>query len=512
MRVSGAAAGHGALRTAGHEETSGRVRRGQSFGSHHRVAGQAPSVEERAAYTSGRAGSPGEEQRAAQLRQGSGSSGGTRVGSREPRPQPPPPRGRHASAPRRPEAGGAREQGRPRAELPGRPGAAAAGAMLKPKDLCPRAGTRTFLEAMQAGKVHLARFVLDALDRSIIDCRAEQGRTPLMVAVGLPDPALRSRFVRLLLEQGAAVNLRDERGRTALSLACERGHLDAVQLLVQFSGDPEAADAAGNSPVMWAAACGHGAVLEFLVRSFRRLGLRLDRTNRAGLTALQLAAARGHGTCVQALTGPWGRAAAAAAARGSNSDSPPARPPPAPSPERRRPSPRRLPRPLLARFARAAGGHGHGGEAGSGGKSSGRHRAQGSERPELGRSMSLALGAVTEEEAARLRAGALMARPHSPQSSGTGRWRSHEVLEGAPPPALAQAPIGLSPHPEGGPGSGRLGLRRRSTAPDIPSLVGEAPGPESGPELEANAVPHSTPGPQPWQAGTEEAVALHDQR
>ncbi|XP_004861605.1 ankyrin repeat domain-containing protein 63 [Heterocephalus glaber] len=385
--------------------------------------------------------------------------------------------------------------------------------MLKPKDLCPRAGTRTFLEAMQAGKVHLARFVLDALDRSIIDCRAEQGRTPLMVAVGLPDPAMRSRFVRLLLEQGAAVNLRDERGRTALSLACERGHLDAVQLLVQYSGDPEATDSAGNSPVMWAAACGHGAVLEFLVRSFRRLGLRLDRTNRAGLTALQLAAARGHGTCVQALTGPWGRAAAAAAARGSNSDSPPGRPAPAPSPERRRPSPRRLPRPLLARFARAAGGHGHGhghsGEPGPAGKGSGRHRAPGGERPELGRSMSLALGAMTEEEAARLRAGALM-RPNSPQSAGTGRWRSQEVLEGAPP-TLVQVPIGLSPHPEGGPGSGRLGLRRRSTAPDIPSLVGEGSGPESGPELEANALPLSVPGPKPWQAGTE-AVVLQAQR
>ncbi|XP_011788107.1 PREDICTED: ankyrin repeat domain-containing protein 63 [Colobus angolensis palliatus] len=214
--------------------------------------------------------------------------------------------------------------------------------MLKPKDLCPRAGTRTFLEAMQAGKVHLARFVLDALDRSIIDCRAEQGRTPLMVAVGLPDPALRARFV------------------------------------------------------------------------------------------------------------------------------------------------------------------------GSAGKNSGRHRAQGSERPELGRSMSLALGAVTEEEAARLRAGALMALPNSPQSSGTGRWRSQEVLEGAPP-TLVQVPIGLSPHPEGGPGSGRLGLRRRSTAPDIPSLVGEAPGPESGPELEANALPVSVPGPNPLQAGTE-AVVLRAQR
>ncbi|XP_048188020.1 ankyrin repeat domain-containing protein 63 [Perognathus longimembris pacificus] len=375
--------------------------------------------------------------------------------------------------------------------------------MLKPKDLCPRAGTRTFLDAMQAGKVHLARFVLDALDRSIIDCRAEQGRTPLMVAVGLPDPALRARFVRLLLEQGAAVNLRDERGRTALSLACERGHLDAVQLLVQFSGDPEAADAAGNSPVMWAAACGHGAVLEFLVRSFRRLGLRLDRTNRAGLTALQLAASRGHGACVQALTGPWGRAAAAAAARGARSDSPPPperpAPPPAPSPERRRPSPRRLPRPLLARFARAPAGPGPGPGPGPGGdaKGAGRPRAPGGERPELGRSLSLALGAVTEEETARLRAGARRARPDSPRA-GTGRWRSQEGLRGAP---LALAPAGLSPHPEGPPGSGRLGLRRRSTAPDIPSLVGDAP--DAGPEPEP--APHAVPQPRPAGA---EAVGL----
>ncbi|XP_074088140.1 ankyrin repeat domain-containing protein 63 [Macrotis lagotis] len=383
--------------------------------------------------------------------------------------------------------------------------------MLKPKDLCPRAGTRTFLEAMQAGKVHLARFVLDALDRSIIDCRAEQGRTPLMVAVGLPDPALRARFVRLLLEQGAAVNLRDERGRTALSLACERGHLDAVQLLVQFSGDPEAADAAGNSPVMWAAACGHGAVLEFLVRSFRRLGLRLDRTNRAGLTALQLAAARGHGPCVQALTGPWGRAAAAAAARarGSASDSPPGRPGAQPSPERRRPSPRRLPRPLLARFARAAGGHG--GEAGGGGKGSGRQRAPGGERPEFGRSMSLALGSVTEEEAARVRAAAQLPRAASPRASGAGRWRSQELLEGrAPAPAPAPAPGGLAPHPEGGPGRGRLVLRRRSTAPDIPSLVGEAPGSDGGPGPEPDSPPERR---GPRQGGSEaDAVVLQAQR
>nr|XP_056707848.1 ankyrin repeat domain-containing protein 63 [Euleptes europaea] len=181
--------------------------------------------------------------------------------------------------------------------------------MLKPRDLGPGAATRTFVEAMRAGRLHLGRFVLDALDGRIVDCRAERGRTPLMLAVALPEPACRLAFARLLLERGAAVHLRDDAGRSALSLACERGHLDAAQLLVQHGADPDAADARGWSPLMHAAAAGRAPLLEWLLRAFRRLGqLRLDRADRAGRTALQLAADGGHGQCVRALQAAAARA------------------------------------------------------------------------------------------------------------------------------------------------------------------------------------------------------------
>ncbi|XP_016308792.1 ankycorbin-like [Sinocyclocheilus anshuiensis] len=175
--------------------------------------------------------------------------------------------------------------------------------MLRPKDLCQGSGTKTFLEAMQSGKVHLARFVLDALDGRIINGKAENGRTLLMHAVCLQEHVTRSKFTQLLLEKGADVNARDDHGRTALSLACEHGHLDSVKLLVQFNADPELTDTWGNSALMYAACGGHSQILEFLVRAFKKLGLRLDRTNHAGHSAIQVADFFGHIQCTQTLNG-----------------------------------------------------------------------------------------------------------------------------------------------------------------------------------------------------------------
>ncbi|MGH0126029.1 UNVERIFIED_CONTAM: hypothetical protein FKN15_032259 [Acipenser sinensis] len=176
--------------------------------------------------------------------------------------------------------------------------------MLRPKDLGQDSGTKTFLDAMNSGKVHLARFVLDALDGRIINSKTENGKTPLMFAISLPDPGLRMKFTRLLLEKGADVNCQEGQGRTALSLACEMGHLDVVKLLVQFNADPEIQDAWGNSALMYAACSGHSQVLEFLIRAFKRLGLKLDRTNHAGRSAIQVANLFGHSQCVQALNIP----------------------------------------------------------------------------------------------------------------------------------------------------------------------------------------------------------------
>ncbi|XP_059375549.1 ankyrin repeat domain-containing protein 29-like [Carassius carassius] len=175
--------------------------------------------------------------------------------------------------------------------------------MLRPKDLSQGSGTKTFLEAMQSGKVHLARFVLDALDGRIINGKAENGRTLLMHAVCLQEHATRSKFTQLLLDKGADVTARDDHGRTALSLACEHGHLDSVKLLVQFNADPELTDMWGNNALMYAACGGHSQILEFLIRAFKKLGLRLDRTNHAGHSAIQVADYFGHNQCVQTLNG-----------------------------------------------------------------------------------------------------------------------------------------------------------------------------------------------------------------
>ncbi|XP_045916661.1 lysosome-associated membrane glycoprotein 5 isoform X2 [Micropterus dolomieu] len=126
-------------------------------------------------------------------------------------------------------------------------------------------GTKILLEAMSNDKVHLAKFVLDALDGEIVDSKTEGAHTPLISSILLPDGQTRCKFVELLLQRGANVNCQDGDGRTALSYACEKGYLDAVKILVRNNADPEIVDSWGNTALMYAAVAGHSPVVEFLL-------------------------------------------------------------------------------------------------------------------------------------------------------------------------------------------------------------------------------------------------------
>lgn len=167
-----------------------------------------------------------------------------------------------------------------------------------------RRGTQILLDAMSKDKVHLAKFVLDALDDKIVDSKTEGAQTPLISSILLPDCQARSKFTKLLLQRGANVNHTDECGRTALSHACEKGYLDAVKILVQNNANPEMEDLWGNTALMYAAVAGHSMVVQFLVRAFKRLGLQIDRQNKVGNSAVKVAQYLGHKECLHALKNP----------------------------------------------------------------------------------------------------------------------------------------------------------------------------------------------------------------
>ena len=54
-------------------------------------------------------------------------------------------------------------------------------------------------------------------------------------------------LVTFLLDKGADVEARDDRGRTALMTAAELGHAEIVELLLRHGADPRDRDTAGKS-------------------------------------------------------------------------------------------------------------------------------------------------------------------------------------------------------------------------------------------------------------------------
>jgi ankyrin repeat protein len=71
--------------------------------------------------------------------------------------------------------------------------------------------------------------------------------------------------VRLLIEQGADVNMRDNRGWTALTTAAYRNHPAVIEQLLAAGAEPAPQDNEGRTPLSIAKAKGSMDAAELLV-------------------------------------------------------------------------------------------------------------------------------------------------------------------------------------------------------------------------------------------------------
>jgi len=100
-----------------------------------------------------------------------------------------------------------------------------------------------------------------------------------------------------LLEQGAAIEARDARGRTPLLVATHENNIATAKALIEAGADVNAKDAIQDSAYLYAGARGLNEILELTLTH----GADLKSTNRYGGTALIPAAERGHVETVRRL-------------------------------------------------------------------------------------------------------------------------------------------------------------------------------------------------------------------
>ncbi|MBX9840564.1 MAG: ankyrin repeat domain-containing protein [Xanthobacteraceae bacterium] len=103
--------------------------------------------------------------------------------------------------------------------------------------------------------------------------------------------------VRGLFREGARIDARDQRGRTALLAATHRNRVEVARFLIQEGADVNAKDFIQDTPFLYAGAEGRTEILKMALAA----GANLKDINRYGGTALIPAAHHGHVEAVKVL-------------------------------------------------------------------------------------------------------------------------------------------------------------------------------------------------------------------
>ena len=93
------------------------------------------------------------------------------------------------------------------------------------------------------------------------------------------------------------MHVADNKGRTTLMRACEKGYVEIVRLLLQAGADTDAADNEGDRALFWACEEGHVEIVRLLLEA----GADTDVADRNGYTAFFWASGEGHDEIVRLL-------------------------------------------------------------------------------------------------------------------------------------------------------------------------------------------------------------------
>lgn len=127
--------------------------------------------------------------------------------------------------------------------------------------------------------VDIAEFLINA--GAALDAQNDKGWTALMIACRYE----KATIADILIEKGAHLNFQDKKGSTALMFACRQDMADTARLLIENRADLDHQDKTGSTALMFASRFNQPATAQLLIEK----GAKRDLCNNDGWTALMFA-------------------------------------------------------------------------------------------------------------------------------------------------------------------------------------------------------------------------------